>query len=89
MCAEASFSQGDRWKRLISRYIAAMPPMLEPGVHNAIGDALLAAMQAMTAKVGDAARDSQPAAPRACPGFAVVDVVIFQFPIDCRGPDVG
>ena len=67
---EASFSQGDRWKRLISsRYIAVMPSigrMLEPEEQNAIGGASFVAIHAMSAKVGEAARASQPAAPRAC-----------------------
>jgi hypothetical protein len=80
---EVSFSQGDRWKRLISMYIAVMPPigrMLEAAEQSAIGWASFAAIQAMTAKVGEAARASQPAAPRACqalvlPLSAAEDVV--------------
>src|ERR1700693_5991833 len=89
---EASFSQGDRWKRLISTYIAVMPSigrMLEPEEQSAIGGASSAAIHAMSAKVGEAAMASQPAAPRACqalalPLFAAEDVVIFRLPIDCR-----
>ena len=41
------------------------------------------------AKVGEAARASQPAAPRVCqplaiPPFAAEDVAIFRLPIECR-----
>src|SRR5262245_13674427 len=67
---EISFSQGDEWKALISRYIGIMPLS---------GDASCAAAQsiscgtlpktpvrsAMIAKVGAAARHTQSAAPRA------------------------
>jgi hypothetical protein len=66
---EISFSQGAEWKALISKYIGTIP---------ANGDASCAAEQsisggppptpvssAMMAKVGAAARPSQPAAPRA------------------------
>jgi hypothetical protein len=65
---EANFSQGERWKRLISRYIAVMPSIgriLEPDEQSGIGSASFAAIHAMNPKVGDAARASQPAAPRA------------------------
>jgi hypothetical protein len=89
---EASFSQGDTWKTLIRTYIAVMPSiggMLEPEEQSAIGGASFAATHAMNARVGEAARASQPAAPRAgqapaLPLFAAEDVVIFQLPIDCR-----
>jgi hypothetical protein len=67
---EISFSQGTEWKALISKYIAAIPLS---------GDAACVAEQrisgappprapvssAMIAKVGAAARESQPAAPTA------------------------
>jgi hypothetical protein len=65
---EISFSQGDEWKALISKYIEAIPFS---------GDAACVAEQrisgvppmpvnsAMIAKVGVAARHSQSAAPRA------------------------
>jgi hypothetical protein len=90
MGLEASFSQGDRWKRLISTYIAVMPSigsMLWEQI--AIGGAWFAAIQAMSAKVGEAARLSQPAAPRACHAratdlLAAEGVAIFGLPIDCR-----
>src|SRR5271165_5521027 len=85
---EANFSQGDRWNRLISRYIAVMgsvPGMLEPEEQSAIGGASFAAIHAMSAKVGEAARPSQPAAPRGrqahpLPLSAAEDVVIFWAP---------
>jgi hypothetical protein len=67
---EISFSQGAEWNALISKYIGTIPLS---------GDASCAAEQsisagppptpvssAMMAKVGAAARPSQPAAPRAC-----------------------
>jgi hypothetical protein len=89
---EASFNQGDRWNRLISTYIAVMPSvgrMRDPEEQNAIGGASFAAIHAMSAKVGEAARPSQPADPRGCQAhplglFAVEDVVILRLPIDCR-----
>jgi hypothetical protein len=89
---EASFNQGDRWKKLINPYITAMPLIgkrLEPAAQNGSGGASFAAIQAMSANVGEAARTSQPAAPRDCQAlafarFADDDVVIFRFPIDCR-----
>jgi hypothetical protein len=74
---EASFSQGDRWKRLISTYIVVIPSigrMLEPNEQNAIGRASFAAIHAMSAKVGEAVRASQPA--RRVPARPL--------PIDCR-----
>jgi hypothetical protein len=88
MAAEANFSQGDRWKRLISTYIVVMPSigrMLEPREQSAIEGAWFAAINAMSAKVGEAARPSQPAAPRACQArspalSAAEDVVIFPAP---------
>src|SRR5436190_24317219 len=79
-----SFSQGAEWKALISKYIGAIPLS---------GDASCVAEQsisgappprapvssAMIAKVGAAARDSQPAAPTAAafslPGILFVPVV--------------
>ena len=57
-----------RWKRLISTYIVVMPwieKMLEPEEQSAIVGAAFAAIHAISAKVGEAARASQPAAPRA------------------------
>jgi hypothetical protein len=88
---EASFSQGDRWNRLISKYITVMPSSgrkLEE--QNVIGDASFAAIHAMSAKVGEAAKASQPVVPRAClvlalPLSAAADIVILQLPIDCLG----
>jgi len=85
---EASFSQGDTWKRLISKYIQAMPSsgsMSEAEEQVAIRGASVAVIHAISAKVGDAARVSQSAAPRASqalvlPLFAAEDVVIFRFP---------
>jgi hypothetical protein len=61
----------------------------DPEEQSAIGCASFAAIHAMSAKVGEAAKASQPAAPRAChapalPVFAAKDVVIFRLPIDCR-----
>jgi hypothetical protein len=81
---EASFSQDVRWKRLISTYIAVMPwieRMVEPEEQSVIVGAAFAAIHAISAKVGEAARASQPAAPRACQGlvlplFATEDIVI-------------
>jgi hypothetical protein len=63
--------------------------MFEPKAQNAIGRAWFAAMHAMNAKLGEAAKASQPAAPRtdparALPLSAAEDVVIFRLPIDCR-----
>jgi hypothetical protein len=86
---ETSFSHGDRWKRLMSTYIVVMPSTgrrLEAEEHIGIAGAPLAVSQAMSAKVGEAARASQPAVPRACQAlavavFAAADVVIFRFPI--------
>jgi hypothetical protein len=62
---------------------------LEPEEQRVIGDASFAAIHAMSAKVGEAARLSQPAALRGCqtdplPVFAAEDIVIFPLPIDCR-----
>jgi hypothetical protein len=63
--------------------------MLEGEVQRAIGGACLVAIHAMSVKVGEAARPSQPAAPRGCHGHPLPlsvaeDVVIFRLPIDCR-----
>ncbi len=60
-----SFSQGDAWKRLINRYIQAMPligGMAEEQI--AIRGALVVAINAIKAKVGDAARLSHAVASR-------------------------
>jgi hypothetical protein len=89
---EASFSQGDTWKRLISRYIQAMPStgsMSEAEEQIAIRGASVAVIHAISAKVGEAAMPSQPAAPRvrhalALRFFAAVSVVILGLPIDFR-----
>ena len=89
---DASFSHGDRWKRLISRYIQAMASigsMLEPEKQRAIGGASAAAIHAMSAKVGEAASPSQLAASRArgagaLPFREAAEVVIFGLPIDIR-----
>src|SRR5215212_2322361 len=83
---EARFSQGDRWKKLISRYIAVMPlsgRMLEPEEQSAIACASFAATHAMSAKVGEAARVSELAMPHACWAlalalFAAEDLVIVR-----------
>ncbi len=63
---EASFSQGVRWKKLISKYIQAMPPMDKmPGSgEHVIACMSFAEIQAINAKVGEAARPSQLAASR-------------------------
>jgi hypothetical protein len=60
-----------------------------PDEQNAIGDAWFATGHAVSAKVGEAARASQSAAPRACRSLvlalsATVQVVILRLPIDCR-----
>ena len=60
--------------------------MLEAEAQSPIGGTLFAARHAMSAKVGEAARASQPAVPRAHQAlavavFAAADVVIFRFPI--------
>lgn len=84
---EASFSQGDAWKRLISRYIQAMPPigsMLCAEEQIVACGAAFAESHAISAKVGEAARPSQPAASQAvCQArallfFVIIDVVIFD-----------
>jgi len=65
---DARSSQGDRWKTLISKYIVVMLPIgsrPEPEEQSAIGGASLVAIQAMSAKVGEATRATQPVAPRA------------------------
>jgi hypothetical protein len=63
--------------------------MLEPDEQRALGGAWFVAIHAMHAKVGEAARPSQPAALSGCethpvPLSVAEDVVIFQLPIDCR-----
>jgi hypothetical protein len=63
--------------------------MPEPGEQIAIPGASLAAIHAIRAKVGEAARPSQPAAPRvreapALLFFAAMSVVIFGLPIEFR-----
>jgi hypothetical protein len=90
---EASFSQGARWKRLISKYITVMPSigrMRESEVQSVMGDVSFAAIHAMSANVGEAARASQPVAPRVCQVlelslFAAETVVILPLPIDYHG----
>jgi hypothetical protein len=89
--AEASFSQGDRWKKLISRYIQAIPPIGRmPGPDAQIIACMsFAEIQAIDAKVGEAARASQPPASRerwVSGGrfLASMDVVISEFPIELR-----
>jgi len=65
---ETSLSHGAKWKALINKYIGTMPPSGDaPAIeHNASFDPPpIAVSSAMIAKVGAAASDSQPAAPRA------------------------
>ena len=65
--AAASLSQGGRWNRLISRYIAVMPSIGRspaPGAQSAIAGEFPVAI-AMSAKVGAAASASQSTAPSA------------------------
>jgi hypothetical protein len=89
---ETSFSHGDRWKRLMSTYIVVMPSTgrrLEAEEHIGIAGAPLAVSQAMSAKVGEAARASQCPAPRprhtlVLPLSAVEDALMLGFPIQCR-----
>jgi len=86
---DASFSQADTWKKLISRYIQAMPSIgsrPEAGEQMVIWGASLAAIHAISAKVGEAAMPSQPAAPlaRALLFLVAMDVVIVGLPIDFR-----
>jgi len=87
---EASFNQGDTWKRLINRYIQVMPligSMSEAAAQMAIRGASVAAIHAISAKVGDPARPIQPAASQARHGLAfcgivAIGVVIFSLPDD-------
>ena len=89
--AGTSFSQGDRWKKLISRYIQAMPPigrMPGPDAHSTLCMSF-AENQAINAKVGEAARPSQLAG--SLDGWvsegrflASMSVVIFEFPVELR-----
>jgi hypothetical protein len=63
--------------------------MLGPEEQRAIGGASFAAIHAMSAKAGEAARPSQPAAlhggqAHPPPLFAAEDVVILRLPIYCR-----
>jgi hypothetical protein len=65
-----SFSHGGRWKTLISKYIGAIPTSGE--VSGAAEQSIsgmpppwIVASSAIVAKVGAAASDSQPAAPKA------------------------
>jgi hypothetical protein len=86
----ASFNQGDTWKKLIKRYIHAMPligSMPEAEAQMALRGASVIAIHAIRAKVGDPARAIQPAASRtrqvpALRRFAAISVVIFSLPSD-------
>jgi hypothetical protein len=65
---ENSRNQGPRWNALISRYIVAIPDTVDPPpaaehIMSGMPPPWTAASSAMTAKVGVAASDSQPAAP--------------------------
>jgi hypothetical protein len=89
--AEASFSQGDRWKRLISRYIQAMPPMGRmPGPDAQImACTSFAEINAINANVGEAASPNQPPASRDCRISEVhsltgIKLVISELPVDLR-----
>lgn len=89
--ADASFSQDDRWKRLISKYMKAMLPIgRTPGPGAQITACMSCAeFQAIDAKVGEAARASQPAASRESwvseeRFFANMNVVIFELPVELR-----
>jgi hypothetical protein len=67
---EISFSQGVRWKALISRYIQTMPLSGEVSCTAAQSRSWeppprMPVMSAMMAKVGAAARHTQSAAPKA------------------------
>lgn len=83
-----SFSQGDRWKRLISRYMKAMPPKdRRPGsdMHSMLCMSF-AETHAINAKMGEAARPRQCATSRVhrvlAGRFLVrIDVVIFELPM--------
>jgi hypothetical protein len=84
-----SLSQGDKWNRHISRYIVLMSPsgkIPEPAEHITIGEAALALSQAMTAKLGDAAKVSRPGRrqARTLPFSADEVTVILRPPIDRR-----
>jgi hypothetical protein len=63
---ENSFSHGERWKRLISKYIQTMLPMgSKPSAdEQIIASTSFAEIQAINAKVGEAARPIQPATSR-------------------------
>ena len=77
----------------MSRYIVVMPStgrMLDMEEQSGIAGAPLAESQAMSAKVGEAARASQCPAPRprqalALPLSAVEHVVMLRLPVTC-GP---
>jgi hypothetical protein len=63
-----------------------MPPIggtLEAAAQSAMGDASFAAIHAITAKVGEAARVSQPDASRNCqaPEIDVAVLVIVRLPV--------
>ncbi len=83
--AGTSLIQGDRWKKLISRYMKVMPPM-GSGLGSETHSMLCASFvetQAINAKVGEAVRPSQFAASRvrrvsAGRFLASMDVVIFR-----------
>ena len=66
---ETSLSHGAKWKALINKYIGTMPVNAEACAAEHNGSAAppprTTVSSAMTAKVGAAASDSQPAAPRA------------------------
>lgn len=79
-----SFIQGDRWKKLISRYMKVMPPMgSELGSETqSMLCASFVETQAINAKVGEAARTSHFAGSRvrrvsADRFLASMDVVMF------------
>jgi hypothetical protein len=70
-CLETSFSQGGKWKALISKYIGTIPPsgdvwcMAEQSM-SAVPLPSAAVTSAMMAKVGAAARRSQESANSFC-----------------------
>jgi hypothetical protein len=60
---EKSFSQGDKWKALMSKYIGTIPLSGDPAEQKISGVPLRTGVSnAMIAKVGAAASDSQSAA---------------------------
>src|SRR5262245_56676958 len=63
---EISFSQGDEWKALISRYLGTIPFSGDAAPQSmSCGPPRTPVRKAMIAKVGAAARHAQSAAPRA------------------------